>query len=53
MLLTLFFSLDVKDLENIKTNEKELFFSIVSCENKIDAKYEAKYQDAIISMTKN
>ena len=46
------FSLDVKDLENIKTNEKRAIFSIVSCENKIDAKYEAKYQDAIISMTK-
>lgn len=46
------FSLDVKDLENIKNNEKRAIFSIISCENKIDAKYEAKYQDAIISMTK-
>lgn len=46
-----------KNVENEKANSNEVctkraVFSIISCKDKIDAKYEEKYREAIIEMTK-
>lgn len=45
------FSLDINSF-GYKENTKRAIFSIISCKDKVDEKYEEKYRKAIIDMTK-
>lgn len=45
------FTLDTKNLEKVQ-NTKRAIFSIISCRDKVNVKYEEEYKNAIIDMTK-